>query len=486
MVPAVSVTVGAAASFLLTTVLMDQMADPALVGIAALTAGLVSALMDGTGPARRLLATDRRTVSLAAIGGAAAFWAAPLVALSQRSTDAPPGSETLFFTTSAWAFLLVCAAALPLRGVPSVMSVAGGVTALAGSATLLANWERPSSFSPFVRFFAEEMVMLAAGALFAFGLVAIARASRAAGPRAIAPVALGTAALLGVVGVLVDPPAYTAVSRLGTPLILLGLMYAFVGRGSMALLDRSGARCAAPSLFLAPVAVTALAAVERLTGVYGANPIAWTAGAAGITAVISGVVVIAVATPPIAAREDADEDGGATAPAITPAIPVRNRIPLVISGIALVASSVSLLLPALAATSRGVGPDGGAFRADWTVLGVESAVGWLTVGAALIAVASAYASRRLLRLHAIVGAIAAIITVGTAVTARGTSFYTVTRWIPAEIQQAYGTEYARMSVEPLLEPVRIAALGLVVLACILILSSKRTPSVPADVTEEVA
>jgi hypothetical protein len=41
-----------------------------------------------------------------------------------------------------------------------------------------------------------------------------------------------------------------------------------------------------------------------------------------------------------------------------------------------------------------------------------------------------------------------------------TPLRTATRWIPADVQQSYGTEYARLTFEALHDPVRLVALAM--------------------------
>jgi hypothetical protein len=45
-----------------------------------------------------------------------------------------------------------------------------------------------------------------------------------------------------------------------------------------------------------------------------------------------------------------------------------------------------------------------------------------------------------------------------------TTLHTWNSWIPAEIQQTYGTEYARLSVSAIVDPVRVAAMALAALS----------------------
>ena len=66
------------------------------------------------------------------------------------------------------------------------------------------------------------------------------------------------------------------------------------------------------------------------------------------------------------------------------------------------------------------------------------------------------------------GAAAAVVGVVSAIPLLGTTLHTWNRWVPAEVQQTYGTEYARLTVTAHIEPVRVAAAVLVLIAAVLL------------------
>ncbi len=153
----------AMSSFIVTTVAMDSLPDPVLVGVSAVVAFVIIAAAGGWRVAEELRRLERSTLALALAGGALAFWAAPLLALTQRATSAPSGADSLFFTTTTWAVLVVLGAYLIGSERPALTGIAGAVCSAAGAAGLLASWEYPSSFSPFAKFPAREALMLLAG-----------------------------------------------------------------------------------------------------------------------------------------------------------------------------------------------------------------------------------------------------------------------------------------------------------------------------------
>jgi hypothetical protein len=172
---------------------------PAGALTAAMTAGvLVVTVLAAPRPLKALRGLTRPTVLLACAGGLLAFFGAPALVAGLRMTDAPAGSIVVFWVSGGWAAIAaVGAAVLALRerlALSAGWSLAGALLALAGVAGVVADWARPSSFSPWVRFAPREIGMLA-------GVCALAHArdARTAGP---APVlsALATApALLAIV-----------------------------------------------------------------------------------------------------------------------------------------------------------------------------------------------------------------------------------------------------------------------------------------------
>ncbi|MEI8082766.1 MAG: hypothetical protein WCI74_13080, partial [Actinomycetes bacterium] len=64
-----------------------------------------------------------------------------------------------------------------------------------------------------------------------------------------------------------------------------------------------------------------------------------------------------------------------------------------------------------------------------------------------------------------------------------TTLHTWNQWIPATVQQTYGTEYARLSVEAIVDPTRALAMALAVVSVgVLGLAAARGP-VPDEVQE---
>ena len=451
LVAALAALAGASGSFVLTTAVMDTLPDSVVVGLSVAIAFLAAAALFGREALRTIRSAEKGFVLWAAIAGVLAFWAAPLLVLSQRASDAPSGADSLFFTTTAWGLICVLVASAVSLERPAVTAVAGAVAALAGAAGLLASWERPSSFSPFAKFPAREALMLLAGLMFAAGLLVLAGLVRRLGARTTAVVALAGAAAVGLVvaaiplfsaGVSSAPLLSTVYLGVTTAIFAIGLLLAVedagMSRGSIALLG-------------APVVVTLLSLVERVTGVYGPNPMHVPGVAAGALALLAALVVVwlAAAWPKAA---------GAPATGIA-------RLPLLLGAGALALSTVALFTPALTARSQG-GLEGG-FDATWAMFGYEAAASWLVFAAAGLALAAAYlASQTGRRGDWVPSAAAALVCAVASVPLAGTTLATWNRWVPADVQQTYGTEYSTLTIAARLDVVRLVAMALAVAAVV--------------------
>jgi len=471
LIAVLAAVAGATGAFVLTTITMDTLPDAVLVGFSCVVAFAFSLAFlgrEGLAQARR---TDRTILGLGAIAGTLAFWAAPLVALVQRASDAPSGADTLFFTTTAWGVVCVLAALSVRIERPAVSALGGALAALAGAAGMLASWEAPSSFSPFAKFPAREAIMLLAGVLFAAGALVLAGVARRVGVRVATSVALAGAAGVGLLvglGSLFFSEPVTSNGLIAC--LYLGIATAVFAIGWMITVDESGLSRASFALLTVPLAVTALSVVERVTGIYGPNPMAVAGVAAGAAALAAGSVVVWL-------TERAPEPGRWTEGLR------RLRIPLVAAVVALGLAIVALATPALDA--RAVGGLEGGFDAAWVMLGFESAAGWLAVAAAALSLAAVLVAAQsgLLRAWA-PSAIAAVVCVIASVPLAGTTLHTWNTWVPADVQQTYGTEYSLLTIDARIDYVRVAALLLVVVAVTVLAVLSRRGAEPVTAPQE--
>lgn len=452
----IAVLIGAAAMFVLTTITHDRIAAEVLVSTSLLPAALVALVAGGSRLARRPRRTDLLT---AVLGGAAAFWAAPALALSQRATDAPSGSESLFFIVVLWGTLVSLTGLLSGTNADRLLALVVAVAGTSGATAILACWERPSSFSPLVKYPRQELVMVVAGVLFAAGSWLLARSVRRIG----APwtlVASSSAAFLASLVTLVGTPA--PLMREAIP--VMGSL-ALIGAAN-ALFINGWVRLSAPAtpvvlpgsaLMAVPVIVTGLTFVERASGTFGPAPFASGGVIAGAFVTLASVLVAWV-TEPSAVRD------GTTRRAHPLALPIVAVF--VAAGVA------ALSLPAVRVTVRSFVGEWAGQQWRWTLQGFLSAGSWVLFAGTCALFAAIAVGRHARRRRSGLSALALVCALA-AIPLAGVPLRTWNReWPPAEVQQVYGTEYATIDFEAIGTRWReaiavstaLAALGLIALA----------------------
>ncbi|NTU72213.1 MAG: hypothetical protein HGB10_10415 [Coriobacteriia bacterium] len=454
MVPALASAIGATGVFVIATAAADAVPDRVLIGLSCAVALLLGLIFERPVAPRELWQRQREDVVWTAVGGAAMLWCAPLLAALQRSSDAPSGADSLFLMTTTWGALLVLASWGLARGRRGPAPLAGVIAALAGAAGLLASWEYPSSFALIAKFPMRDAMLVLAGAVFVAGALVVSAIGSRLPLRTTALVALAGASVPGVIFALPQLPGVVELTQgVLMPCIYLGAALALFTFGWTTLERGTDTLRASATLMSVPLLVMSLAAVEQLTFEYGPSPVAWAGAASGAMALTVGLVVIAMT--PVDAESAERSVGG------------RHAIALAFAGASMITGVVSLFTPALDALSEG--GTGEPFRVAWTMVGFESATGWLTLaaaGASLAAVLSARSNDRVSSWGP--SAVASVTCVIASVPLRGTTLHTWNTWIPADVQQTYGTEYSRLVVEALVDPVRVAAAVLAVLAVIVL------------------
>ncbi len=432
---------GASSWFLTSTVLGEEIADVATIlagsagfAVAAVTASGVRALRTAVG-------SDRRQAVLAAAAGGAAFALAPYVVLTQRASDAPPGSETVFFTTAAWGAVCVLVTLAAGRARTSYTAAAGAVLAVAGAASLLASWEFPSSFSPFVRFPKQAVLMMLAGTLFAVGSTVLSHISRRLGYRETAALASFGAVVFAAVAALTDLGGLDVpFGRLWPVLLAAAAAQAVMALSWIDLVGRAGVARAASSLLITPAALTTFQLAERLTIVRGPDPVNWRSAGAGIALSILGALAVWLVGDTEAREGESVLD---------------KRYVWVGLSTALFCVA-TFALPAVRAEVTGV--FGETYHALWSMPGIESAAGWLVGAVGLIIAAAVLDAQAGRGYAALAGTLVATAASVAYPFLAGMPLRTATRWIPADVQQTYGTEYAHLTFDAIHDPVRILAL----------------------------
>ncbi len=462
------IVAGSAVWFVVSTLLIGELPDSVIMASSLLIAlGFVSAFV-GTPESERLRSAGRPQFAFAAVAGVLAWYAAPAITLSQRATDAPSGTETLFFMTAGALFAAAVVALFFATERPTLTQASGALLAILGSATLLGNWERPSSFSPFLKFPMQEAIMLLAGVVLAVGLVAGRRSVRSLGMRTTLWLGMAAAATVATLAALFDAvDALRAISLLWPQLLLAGVALSTLATGLNGLMPTQGVVRATAWLLLAPLAMTTLTVVERITGAYGPVPIVWAGASGGFVLTLAGLLIVhtAWARSGVAPAPASDASSG------SPALPML-RTPALLGALVLAVTSataafVALFLPSFNATVVGTTEAGAAFTADWVYSGAEGAVGWLAVCAALVALSAIVEyGRRIVPSAALIAVSAGLVSALTYPLVIATPLHTWTRWIPAEIQQAYGTEYARLTFTVAPSMLRLSSVVLAAAACV--------------------
>ncbi len=430
------------AGFVVQTALVSRLPAALAASVAVVPAALALMLVSSRLP--KTLALDRRDTLIAA-GIGLAVWLVSFLVAAGRKSDTPPGSEVLFLTTAVWGLLLVLGGLASARPSPSAARVAGALLGVTGAVGILANWERPSSFSPFVRYQTEELVMLLAGAVWVAAVTALAGLVRRHGPLASLRAVALSAGAAGVIGALLLAPSRLALLAMpGVGLFaLLAALAAFASLLAWArLLKDVPAYRVAAAYFLPPVVLTAFSAAERATVAYGPNPVVWPPALAGMAVVAAAAVVAAL-----------PDETGVRAPA-------PDRTTLAARGLAILAlglAAAGLASTDLVVSVKGSLTSGAAFSATFGMYGFETAGGWLAACCSLFVASWAWGrrpSRRIAMtwLAALAVAAAAWIPVHT------TATHAWTAWIPAEVQQDFGTEYAQRTVRTVSGPWEPAAL----------------------------
>lgn len=435
------VALSASLRFVMDTASVGRFDARVVVGVSALTSGLLIAAVHW--PSRSNAAPTRRspviTSVFLALASAAAQAGLPLVVFAHRSSDAPAGSVVAFWTTAFLGVLLVAFGALRARD--RFLRLAAALLLLFSAAGVLTNWERPSSFSLLVRYTGPQVYMaFAALAWVALVYWLAAQVERRGWAPSSLPIAAGSA-FAGMALLLGSAPG---LSMLISPIILLSagasavvfLMVLSIGPGR-------GAILAGTAIAAAPAAITLLTVLESAVGIMGPRPIL-VVPVLGAIAVGACAIAIALVDSP---RERVVPPG---------------RLALGLSMAAVLAATGGLLAPALGVAVRGGLSNGEVFAADFTMAGFETVAGWLAFAMALIVLVSVRSGLGRWRAAGILGALIVVAMAWTVL--QPMPLHTWVTWIPPEVQQDYGTEFASLVFTPLSSAWQLIGLSLSALA----------------------
>lgn len=446
--------VGTAASSVFGTQAHQFSSPAALALVAAFGAFLGVVMSVGLSGARSRGLRDWLVPFLA---GAAGFGVAPWIVMANRYTDAPPGSEVVFFTTAAWGAML--AFALAVRSHERLSRSGGILLALAGAAAVVANWERPSSFSPFVRYPREELLMLLAGVLWVVLVLVLLRAARRK--------ALAEAALRASLGGLTAAVVLAALALSGGTLAeadfsvpglwAFGFAVAFATSGMLIVLKSKSAEGVMGAYLLVPAAMSLLLLLEQVVGVFGPNPMQVGPVLAAAVCTFAGLLV---------ARSRRPHGGERRVDALV----VGARVGAVLS---LAAGIGSLALPGMVANVQALRADGSDFQASFALYGYETAGAWVALALAVAVLGITFERTTRPALWPPVLALAAAAVAWPFLA--DTPFRTLTSFIPSDVQVDYGSEFARIDFAGQPPVLALIALGGALLAVAVLLFHSPAP-----------
>lgn len=218
-----------------------------------------------------------------------------LLQVIKRYAMAPGGSDTVFLMNLAPIFLIPLLFAFRGEKV-SLGKLAGPAAAVLGMMAIIANWERPSSFSPFSRFTFEESLILLSAVAFAIFVFAGKRLVEKYPPSTSAALTvwLGTILLFPLALRIDGPATFTRIPSQAWIIILI------LGTISSALtillfydaLARVEASKATSFLFLTPIFITLMIKLESTFGLLLPSPLFVDQIIVGSILVIVGVIAI--------------------------------------------------------------------------------------------------------------------------------------------------------------------------------------------------
>ncbi|MFZ3062490.1 MAG: DMT family transporter [Actinomycetota bacterium] len=229
---------------------------------------------------------------LASLSGVTLSYLLPVI---KRLGLAPGGSDTVFLMNLAPVFLVLLLFAFRGEKV-SLGKVAGTAAAVLGMIAIVANWERPSSFSLFSRFAFEESLILLSAIAFAIFAFAGKKLIEKYTPSTSAALTvwLGTI-LLFPLALRIDGPA--ALARIPSQAWIIILILGTVSSALAILLfydalARVEASKAASFLFLTPIFITLMIKLESTFGLLLPSPLFVDQIIVGSILVIVGVIAI--------------------------------------------------------------------------------------------------------------------------------------------------------------------------------------------------
>ena len=419
--------------------------------VGALVLGALAVAIIGAGrPLAVVASMDRRDQLLAAVAGLLLVFGAPAVVAGVRMTEAPAGSIVVFWMSGGWAALAALAGAGLMWGRSrprAAVAAAGGLSALVGVAAVVANWERPSSFSPLVRFPSQEVAILAAGALLIAGALLLVRAARDGTIDGALVCATGTGAVAGLIWWALDGMATGALLEKPVEFVIAAVAWGVVCVALPRVVRSGGPAQAGALMALAPLLLTTLIVLEQFVGVAGPQPMI-------VTGVASGALVLLAGSVALWRSGTASSESR-----------VRPSVWWWLALLPLAAAVVGLGLPSVIATAN-VSKDTGLFLGSWTLLGWESVAGLSALALAALAGALSRAERP------IVPATLALAACAGWTLLSDVPMHVLKAGLAPGIEQYYGTEYGSIAFAAVANPWSLAAVVLAASVLLMVIATE--------------
>lgn len=439
-------SMSAAGRFVFETSTVGHLDERAVVGACSIAVGFLVGLVYVPSSSRPSTASPGKSLSTWFIAASAALSSAgvPLVIFANRYSDAPKGSVVLFWTVVVAGTALWLLGALERR--TRVLLAPGAMLAMTGAMGVLANWERPSSFSLLSRYATEQLTMGAASAVWALSMYYLIHRIRAEGwarvsvPFSVASIAAGIALLL-----FASSPGDAFV----TTTLLAAACAALVAFLTLTLAASGGIPMAASALVVAPVVVSAITFIESVLGMRGPRPLLATQVLAASMLCVAGVLMVWRLSKdrlPCAEAPDAADVPNSAGSELTDTIPTARPAIVArwIGTLAVLLAGIALVTPGVAVRVRGV-REAGSFTANFTMRGFETVGGWTVLALALVVLAVAF---RPTAGNIVRGSLALAPGLLGWWFLRFVPLHTWISWIPPEVQQDYGSEYASIVFAP--------------------------------------
>jgi drug/metabolite transporter (DMT)-like permease len=354
--------------------------------------------------------------------------------LAERSSFAPSGSDIVFLLTTATLFALLLSFLFKKEEITLGKS-AGCITSLLGVVALVANWEYPSSFAPFVLFpDAEFTVLLSSVALGLFMLISH-RLLKAYPSTVLTTLVLWVATIVmfaiviftGNLSHLQEVPLGGWQTFLTVGIIGIFLPTLFLND----LLKSVGIAKSSSAFLLLPVIVTSMIGIEKALGLaLMETPFKW-----GMVAAASIIIAIGVAATWVRPS--------------TANSKIQGSMGYFLMSVALTASilsAIALFFPYKFSSINGTLDSGQPYHSTWYTYAHSSVGGFISIVLPLVCVVVAL---QLLRnryslQRALIWSFYCVIVMGAVSLVGQTELVNWDLSIPAEIQHALGTPYVTL------------------------------------------